>query len=107
MELFQKPKNVVSRWFSFENRHGSKSQGGKENKGPKGHPSDVLEPGETFALMDAKGPGVVRRIWLTVDAYESPRMLRSLQIDMYWDGSKKPAVSAPLGDFLALGWGER
>lgn len=32
-------------------------------------------------------------------------MLRGLKIEMFWDGSKKPAVSAPVGDFFALGTG--
>jgi hypothetical protein len=35
----------------------------------------------------------------------SPRMLRGLRIDMYWDGATKPAVSAPLGDFFGVGLG--
>jgi hypothetical protein len=28
-------------------------------------------------------------------------------IRMYWDGSREPAVEAPLGDFFAAGFGER
>lgn len=32
-------------------------------------------------------------------------MLRSIRIDMYWDGADNPAVSAPLGDFFCAGLG--
>jgi hypothetical protein len=35
----------------------------------------------------------------------SPRMLRALRLDMYWDGASTPAVSAPLGDFFGAGLG--
>src|SRR3712207_1226606 len=35
----------------------------------------------------------------------SPRMLRGLRIDMYWDGAATPAVSAPVGDFFGQGLG--
>jgi len=34
-------------------------------------------------------------------------MLRSLRIEMYWDGAKTPAVSAPFGDFFGVGLGKR
>ena len=33
-------------------------------------------------------------------------MLRSLKIEMFWDGSVKPAVSAPFGDFFGVGPGQ-
>ncbi|MDR1971838.1 MAG: DUF2961 domain-containing protein [Treponema sp.] len=32
-------------------------------------------------------------------------MLRSLRLDMFWDGSEKPAVSVPLGDFFGANLG--
>jgi hypothetical protein len=54
--------------------------------------------------MLAEGPGVVERIWLTLEN-RSPEMLRSLRLDMYWDGSGKAAVSAPLGDFFGANMG--
>jgi len=30
----------------------------------------------------------------------TPRILRGLRLQMYWDGASKPAVDAPLGDFF-------
>ena len=43
-------------------------------------------------------------MWLTISE-RSPEMLRSLRIDMFWDGSRAPAVSCPLGDFFGSGLG--
>ena len=103
-ELFRKPAGHVTRWSSFENPAAAKGQGAIDNKGGKGHAFDRIRPGESRILLDVQGSGVVRRIWLTV-ADRSPRMLRSLRVDMFWDDAKTPAVSAPLGDFFSVGLG--
>ncbi len=105
-ELFRKPKNTVTRWSSFENLNGVKGQGGKENQGAKGHPYDTIKAGETKTLLDIKDCGIITRIWITI-RNRSPKMLRSLRIEMYWDGAKTPAVSAPFGDFFGVGLGRR
>ncbi len=105
-ELFRKGKGVVTRWSSFENPNGVKGKGGMENKGAKGHPSDSIETSETKVLLDIKGCGVINRMWMTI-MDRSPEMLRSLKIEMYWDGAKTPAVSAPFGDFFGVGLGRR
>lgn len=99
--------STQTRWVSFENHlDGAKGAGGKENKGAKGHPYDQVYAGETVTLMDMEGAGIIRRIWMTINDRD-PEMLRSLRIDMYWDGAEKPAVSAPLGDFFGVGLGRR
>jgi Protein of unknown function (DUF2961) len=36
----------------------------------------------------------------------SPKMLRGIRLDFYWEGATTPAVSAPLGDFFGIGLGE-
>lgn len=61
-------------------------------------------PGETVALADLKGPGVVTHIWLTIadNEYGWPRLLR---LRVYYDGSQTPSVDAPVGDFFAVGNG--
>ncbi len=100
------PADVDTRWVSFENPQGAKGAGGKENKGAKGHPADQIAAGETKVLMDVRGAGIIQRMWLTIDD-RSPAMLRSLRLDMYWDGNTKPAVSVPLGDFFGLALGRR
>ncbi|HEV2859762.1 MAG TPA: glycoside hydrolase family 172 protein [Pyrinomonadaceae bacterium] len=103
--LYEMPEGVETRWASGENPTGEKGRGGQANGGRKGSPTVPIKAGESRVLAEAKGTsGTVRRIWMTFPD-RSPRMLRSLRIDIYWDGSKTPAVSAPLGDFFGVGLG--
>jgi len=37
----------------------------------------------------------------------SAYMLRSLKLEMFWDGAEKPAVSVPFGDFFGVGLGKK
>jgi hypothetical protein len=56
--------------------------------------------------MNVAGAGVIQRIWLTISD-RSPEALRSLKLEMYWDGATSPAVSVPLGDFFGVGLGRK
>lgn len=105
--LYEMPlAGVETRWASPENPSGAKGQGGQVNGGRKGAPTIAIKAGEAAVLAEVKGTsGTVRRIWMTF-ADRSPQMLRSLRIEMYWDGAEKPAVSAPLGDFFGIGLGQ-
>ncbi len=98
-ELARRRKDADTRWISFENPTGAKGQAAKENRGAKGHAFDSLKNGETQTLLQTQGAGSIRRIWITVRD-RSPRMLRALRLDMYWDNASEPAVSVPLGDFF-------
>jgi Protein of unknown function (DUF2961) len=102
--LYQFDPNVSTRWSSSENANGVPGQGGKENDGGKGHAFDNIKAGDTHTLLDVKGTGMVTRMWITV-ADRSATMLRSLKFNIYWDGSPKPAVSVPFGDFFSVGLG--
>jgi hypothetical protein len=64
-----------------------------------------MEPGETKQLLDIKGEGTIQRIWLTID--HNPVKLRSLRLQFFWDGSNKPAVDVPLGDFFGYNLGKQ
>lgn len=97
-------RDSTPRWFSFENGGGAKGAGGLENQGAKGHAFDSLPAGASLVLADMQGAGTLRRMWLTIDD-RSPAMRRALRLDIYWDGAATPAVSAPLGDFFAMGIG--
>jgi hypothetical protein len=101
-ELYTIPPNTQTGWSSFENPNGNKGQGGQENKGAKGHPADVIMPSESKVLLNLKGAGIIRRIWITIDD-RSPQMLRSLKLEMFWDNENDPAVSVPFGDFFGVG----
>ncbi len=100
-----KYQDLEPRWNSFENPETLKGAGGQENKGAKGHPYDVLKAGETKVLLDVNGPGIITRMWFTIQD-RSPEMLRSMKIEIFWDGNEKPAVAAPFGDFFGNGLGQ-
>jgi hypothetical protein len=100
-----KYQNVETRWSSFENPTADKGKGAMVNNGAKGHPCDQISAGESVVLLNVGGPGIIKRMWFTI--YDrSPEMLRSLTIQIYWDGCSKPAVSAPFGDFFCVGPGQ-
>ena len=101
--IYQFDEHSASRWFSFENPTGQPGAGAKENNGAKGHPCDDIPAHTSVDLMNYKGTGIIRRIWLTIND-RSAYMLRGLVINMYWDGAEKPAVSAPIGDFFGQGF---
>jgi hypothetical protein len=103
--LYVLPDGVETRWASPENPTGERGKAATANGGRKGAAFFALKAGEqrTLAYVPS-GSGMVRRIWMTLND-RSPKMLRGLRIDMFWDGAKTPAVSAPLGDFFGVGLG--
>jgi hypothetical protein len=105
-QLFEIPNQATTRWTSFENPSGNNGNGGRENKGAKGHAFDVIDPHGSKILLDVQGAGIITRIWLTVNE-RSAQMLRAVRIEMYWERATAPAVSAPLGDFFGIGLGRK
>lgn len=103
-QLYEMPKNAQSRLSSFENPNGIKGSGGKTNKTAKGNAFEWMQPGETKTLLDIQGEGMIQRIWLTID--KNPVKLRSLRLQMLWDGENKPAVDVPMGDFFVYNLGQ-
>lgn len=103
--LYQYQAGQEPRWASPENPKAEKGAGGQENKGAKGHPFDTIPAGQSVTIANITGPGIIDRMWLTI-LFRTPEILRSVRIDIYWDGAKTPAVSAPLGDFFLGGAGE-
>ncbi|WP_227013509.1 glycoside hydrolase family 172 protein [Paenibacillus psychroresistens] len=116
-QMYRKQQGVSTRWVSFENPMGLKGQAAIENKGAKGRAYETIKPGETKVLCNMEGCGVINRIWMTLGVLDSnlpdgmllpsgnvtPQILRSLRIEMIWDGAATPAVSAPVGDFFGTG----
>ncbi|MBR5453655.1 MAG: DUF2961 domain-containing protein [Clostridia bacterium] len=101
--------NAKSRSVSAENFTGEKGKGGMATDGTgaanardlgqgwKVSPSVNIPAGETFTLADIEGEGSIRHIWITENCW----LNRSLILRIYWDGSDKPSVEVPFGDFFA------
>lgn len=105
-EIYDKPEGISTRWASAENWKGEKGKGGISRGGRKGSPCYTLKAGRTQILAEVSGStGVIRRIWMTINQ-RTPKILRGIQLEMYWDGATTPAVSTPLGDFFGQGLGE-
>lgn len=73
-----------------------------------------VPPGQRKILMDVKGPGVITHIWLTFLGPEPQNWAKKgsanhqeMLLRIYWDGSDKPGVEAPVGDFFANSFGKR
>lgn len=62
-----------------------------------------MAPGDSVVLLDVEGPGVVRRLWITVSSRD-PHYLRRISLRMYWDEEAAPSVDVPLGDFFGNGF---
>jgi hypothetical protein len=104
-QLYEMQQGVQSKLSSFENPDGVKGSGGKTNKTAKGNAFEWIKAGETKTLLNVNGEGTIQRIWLTID--QNPVKLRSLRLQMFWDGESKPAVDVPLGDFFCNNLGKR
>lgn len=105
-ELFTAPQlTTKTRWISPENPTGAKGNAGRTNKGAKGNAFYIMQPGATQILMDVKGAGIVQRMWMSGTIARNAEQRRAVVINMYWDNTRKPAVSAPIGDFFGVGLG--
>ncbi|MBU1098104.1 MAG: DUF2961 domain-containing protein [Bacteroidetes bacterium] len=62
-----------------------------------------IHSGNTAVLADVEGPGVITRIWVTIDSRD-PYFLRRILLRIYWDGEENPSVEAPIGDFFGNGF---
>lgn len=62
-----------------------------------------IHPGETAEIVNVEGPGVISRIWVTIDSRD-PHYLRRILLRMYWDGEEEPSVEVPIGDFFGSGF---
>ena len=126
MEGVAQPQEGRSMRATSTMRVGEVRRGGAEKKiNPKADPRGDLDeqsnydnftvpPGETHVLLDEKGPGVITHMWLTFLGPEPQGWAKSgaanhqeMLLRIYWDGNKRPAVEAPVGDFFANCFGKR
>ena len=104
-ELYRYKASHKTGWSSFENLNSKTASGGQENRTAKGHPSELIRPGESRELLNITGAGIIQRIWMTVSERQ-PATLRSMTLEIYWDNAARPAVSVPLPDFFGNGLGQ-
>ena len=93
--------SLDSRAITFENPHGRRGAGGTAFGGRKGAPSRVIAPGERVVLADIDGPGQIRHVWMTF-LPGPPEQMRSQLIEIFYEGSDEPSVSAPCLDFFGM-----
>lgn len=67
----------------------------------------AVAPGQTIALFDAQGPGVVRRFWCTIAPRANLNLHAQCVLRMYWDGEATPSVEVPIGAFFGVGFGQQ
>ena len=73
-----------------------------------------LEAGATKVVLDARGPGAITHMWFTFLGPEPHRWApegsanhQEVLLRIYYDGSERPGVEAPFGDFFANSFGKR
>ncbi len=72
-----------------------------------------VKRGQAVTLAETTGTGCITQMWMTFpgwfwahweqDKPVDPAILKTLILRIYWDGSEKPAVEAPVGDFFGNG----
>ncbi len=93
--------SLDSRAVTFENPTGGRGAGGTAHGGRKGAPNMRMRAGESVVLADLDGPGTIRHIWMTIPP-APPELMRSLWIEVFYDGLEEPSVSVPFVDFFGL-----
>lgn len=58
---------------------------------------------QTAVIAEMEGPGLITRIWITIDS-RGPHFLRRILLRMYWDDEENPSVEVPVGDFFGCGF---
>jgi hypothetical protein len=66
----------------------------------------IFEPGEKVVLADVTGPGTLRHIWMTLGSW-SPKVMRALRFEVFYDGLSEPSISVPILDFFGLPHGRQ
>ncbi len=64
-----------------------------------------IKAGETREVFNAAGAGMISHIWFTIAA-RSNLHLKEIVLRGYWDGSNKPSIETPVGDFFGLNLGD-
>lgn len=99
--LYRLNDGVECACSNVHNVHALKGRAGAHTRIPR------LHPGESLDLLEAEGPAVITRLWLTFDwpgtqpYARSMLRNRSLSLEITWEDADQPAVNVPVGDFFA------
>jgi hypothetical protein len=93
--------SLDARAVTFENPTGARGAGGTAHGGRKGAPNREIQAGETVVLADLEGPGTIRHVWMTFPPAR-PEYMRSMAIEVFYDGASEPSISVPCLDFFGL-----
>ncbi len=63
----------------------------------------TIEAGKKVTIFDAEGPGMIVRMWFSIDSPD-PYFLRRIVLRIYWENETRPAVEVPIGDFFGSGF---
>ncbi len=92
------PNYVRAQSFKSLKQSSYDKTGGNSDRWPIG-------AGQTYEVFQANGAGLISHIWFTIAA-QSGNHLKEIVLRMYWNGSQKPSVETPIGDFFGLNLGE-
>jgi hypothetical protein len=90
-----------SRALTPENPTGARGGGGTAGRGRKGSAWVEVAPGSAALLADFPGPAVIRHFWLTYPP-GTPEEMRSVWLEVHYDGRAEPSISTPVPDFFAM-----
>ncbi|MCI0496549.1 DUF2961 domain-containing protein [candidate division KSB1 bacterium] len=68
-------------------------------QGWKVSPFVKVKAGETIAIMDVAGPGIIQHIWMVTTL----ELGRATILRFFWDDEKEPSIEVPITDFFAVG----
>jgi D-arabinan exo alpha-(1,3)/(1,5)-arabinofuranosidase (non-reducing end) len=94
-------RDLESRAITAENPRGERGAGGTAAGGRKGSAWVDVAPGDAALLVDFPGPAVVRHFWLTYPP-GSPEQMRSVWLEVNYDGRAEPSISTSVPDFFAM-----
>ncbi len=103
--VFSPYQSMLDQLTIPSNNHSKRSSSTDSSFHGNGDSKEIL-PGETLVLANLQGPGIIKHIWNT-SASVFPFSARSLVLRIYWDGSEKPSVEVPIGDFFGVGHGAK
>lgn len=94
-------RGLESRAITAENPSGARGAGGMAAGGRKGSAWVEMGSGDVVVLADFRGPATIRHFWMTYQP-GTPEQMRSVWLEVTYDGQGEPSISTPVPDFFAM-----